>query len=90
MAERNRRENWDEPGSERGLKPLIDEYLASTREPVGSRNLFRETPDQSEQAEPPARADGRDKVASAEPAAIMVYLVCLAVLLIAALALGFL
>jgi hypothetical protein len=44
-----------------------------------------------EQAEPRARAQGRrDEVAPAEPAAILLYLVCVAVLLIAALALGFL
>ena len=72
------------------MKSLIDEYMASTREPVGSRNLFRETPDQSEQAEPRARSGGRDEVAPAQPAAIILYLVCVAVLLIAALALGFL
>jgi hypothetical protein len=69
------------------LKSLIDEYLASTREPVGSGNLFRERPDQSE---PPARAGGRDEVAPAKPTAIMLYLVCVAVLLIAALAVGLL
>ena len=90
MAEWNRQENRDDPGSGRSLKPLIDEYLASTREPVGSGNLFRETPDQSDQAEPRARAGGRDEVPSAEPSAILLYLVCVAVLLIAALALGFL
>jgi hypothetical protein len=90
VAERNRQGNWDESGSDRSLKPLIDEYLASTREPVGSRNLFRETPDQSEQAEPRAGAGGRDEAAPAEPAAITLYLVCVAVLLIAALAVGFL
>ena len=90
MAERNRQENRDEPDSGRSLRPLIDEYLASTREPVGWRNLFRETPDQSEQAEPRARARGRDEVARAEPAAIILYLVCVAVLLIAALGVGFL
>jgi hypothetical protein len=90
VAERNRRENRNEPGSDRRLKPLIDEYLASTREPVGSGNLFRETPDQSEQAEPRARARGRDNVASAEPSAVLLYLVGVALLLIFALALGFL
>jgi hypothetical protein len=91
VPERNRQENRNEPGSDRSLKPLIDEYLASTREPVGSRNLFRETPDQSEQVEEPrAGAGGRDEAAPAEPAAIILYLVCLAVLLIAALAVGFL
>jgi hypothetical protein len=90
VPERNRQENRNEPGSDRSLKPLIDEYLASTREPVGSRNLFRETPDQSEQVEPRAGAGGRDEAAPAEPAAIILYLVCLAVLLIAALAVGFL
>jgi hypothetical protein len=89
VAQRNRQGNRDESGSDRSLKPLIDEYLASTREPVGSRNLFRETPDQSDQAGPRARTRGRDEVASAEPAAIMLYLICVAVLLIAALALGF-
>ena len=72
------------------MKSLIDEYLASTREPVGSRNLFRETPDQSEQAGPRARAGDRDEVASAQPVAIILYLVCVALLLIAALAVGFL
>jgi hypothetical protein len=80
----------DEPGSDRSIRPLIDEYLASTREPVGSRNLFREPPDQSEQAELRARARGGDEVAQAEPAAIILYLVCVAVLLIAALAVGLL
>ena len=89
MPERNRQENRNEPGSDRSLKPLIEEYLASTREPVGSRNLFRETLDQAEQAEPPASA-ARREVAPAEPAAIILYLVCVAVLLIAALAVGFL
>jgi hypothetical protein len=74
----------------RSLRPLIDEYLASTREPLGSRNLFRETPDQTEQAERRAGAGGRDEAAPAEPAAIILYLVCVAVLLIAALAVGFL
>ena len=90
MAKPNRRENKVEPGSDESMKSLIDEYLASTREPVGSRNLFRETPDQSEQAEPRAGAGGRDEAAPAEPAAITLYLVCVAVLLIAALAVGFL
>ena len=70
------------------MKSLIDEYMASTREPVGSRNLFRETPDQSEQAESRDRSGGRDEVAPAQPAAIIPYLVCVGLLLIAALAVG--
>lgn len=90
MAERNRQENRAEPSSDRRLKPLVDEYLASTREPVGSHNLFRETPDRSEQVEPRTRAGGRDEVAPGEPAAIMLYLVCVALLLIAVLAVGLL
>ena len=90
MAQQDRREKTDVPDSAQGLKPLIDEYVASTREPVGSSNLFRETPDQSEQAEPRARTRSRNEVASAEPAAIMLYLACVAALLIAALAVGFL
>ena len=72
------------------MKSLMDEYLASTREPIGSRNLFRETPDQSEQAEARGRAGSRDEVASAEPTAIVFYLICVAALLAAALAVGFL
>jgi hypothetical protein len=72
------------------MKSLIDEYLASTREPVGSRNLFRETPDQSEHPESRAGAAYRDEVAWAKPAAIMLYLICAAVLLIVALAVGLL
>ena len=91
MADLRRPANGDEPKSDDlAMKSLMEEYLASTREPVGSRNLFRETPDQSEQADARVRAVGRDEVASAQPAAIMLYLICVAVLLIAALAVGFL
>ena len=90
MAQRDRRENTDVPDSDRSLKPLIDEYVASTREPVGSRNVFREAPDQSEQAEARVRTRSRDEVASAEPWAMMLYLICVAVLLIVALGIGFL
>jgi len=90
VPEPDRRENRNEPSSDDSMESLLGKYLASTREPVGSRNLFRETPDQSEQVEPRAGAGGRDEAAPAEPAAIILYLVCVVVLLIAALALGFL
>jgi hypothetical protein len=90
VDDQNRRSNTDEPTSEQSLRPLVDEYVASTCAPVGSRHLFRETPDQSEQGEARTRAEGRDEAASAEPSAIMLYIVCVAALLIAALAFGFL
>jgi hypothetical protein len=88
VAKPDRRENRDVPGSDQSLKSLMDEYLDSTREPIGSRNLFQEAPDQSEKAG--ARAGRRDEAASAEPSAIILYFICVAVLLIAALAIGFL
>jgi hypothetical protein len=90
VAKPDRRENRDEPRSDDSVKSLIDKYLASTREPVGSRNLFRETADQSEQAEPHPRKAGLARVALSESSAITLYLVCVAVLLVAALAIGFL
>ncbi|HJT15141.1 MAG TPA: hypothetical protein VJ790_21135 [Dongiaceae bacterium] len=90
MAKPDRRENRAERTSDESMKSLIDEYMASTREPVGSRDLFRETPVRSQQANAGARAGGRDEVVSARPSAIMLYLLCMAVLLIAALAIGFL
>jgi hypothetical protein len=89
VAKPDRRENRDEPGSDRSLKPLIDEYLASTREPVGSRDLFRETPDQSDQAESRQREAGFDRVTSTETSAMTLYLVCVAALLIAVLVILF-
>jgi hypothetical protein len=88
VAKPDRRENRGELRSDDSMKSLIDEYLDSMREPVGSRNLFRETPEQAEKAG--AHARRRDEVASAEPSAMMLYLICVAVLLIAALAIGFL
>ena len=90
MAQQDRREKTDVSNSDRSLKPLIDEYVASTREPVGSRNLFRETPDKSGQVEARRRTRSREEVASAEPSAMMLYLICVAVLLIVALGIGFL
>ena len=89
MANLRRPANRDEPQrDDPAMTSLVEEYLASTREPVGSRNLFREMPDQTEQAERRAGAGGRDEAAPAEPAAILLYLVCVAVLLIVALAVG--
>jgi hypothetical protein len=87
VAEPDRRENRDEPN--RDLKSLMEDYLASTREPVGSRNLFRETPDQAEQAERRAREEGFDRAPLNESSAMTLYLLCVAVLLIAALVFGF-
>jgi hypothetical protein len=40
VAQAKRRENRPEPQSGEAIKPLVDEYLASTREPVGSSDLF--------------------------------------------------
>ena len=89
MAEPNPRENRDESNSDDRLKSLIEEYVSSTREPVGARNLFRETPDPSEQAEPRSREDDLDRVPLNEPSAMTLNLVCVAALLIAALVFGF-
>lgn len=89
MAKPDRRESRDESNSGDSVKSLVEEYVASTREPVGSHNVFRETPDQSEQAEPRAREPGFDRVTLNEPSAMTLYLVCLAALLIAALAFAF-
>jgi hypothetical protein len=89
VAEPDRRENRDEPNRDQSLKSLVEEYLASTREPVGSRNLFRETPDQAEQVERRAREEGLDRVPLNESSAMTLYLVCVAVLLIVALVFGF-
>lgn len=89
MAKPDRRENRDESNSDDSVESLIEEYVASTREPLGSQNLFRETPDQSEQAEPRPREEGFDRVTLNESSAMTLYLVCVAVLLIAALAFGF-
>jgi hypothetical protein len=85
VAEADRRENRDEPNRDQSLKSLMEEYLASTREPVGSRNLFRETPDQLEQTDPRARETDFDRTTSTESSAMTLYLVCAAALLIAAL-----
>ena len=90
MPEPDRRENRNEPSSDDSMESLLGKYLASTREPVGSRNLFRETPDQSEQVEPHPRKAGFYRVTLNESSAMTFYLVCVAVLLIAALAVGFL
>lgn len=90
VAKPDRRENRDVPGSDQSLKSLMDEYLDSTREPVGSRNLFRETPDQSEQAEARSSRKRRDEVASLDSTAITLYLVFVAVLVVVALAVGLL
>lgn len=89
MAEPDPRENRDESNSDDSVKSLIEEYVSLTREPVGSRNLFRETPDQAEQAEPRPGEEGFDRVPLNESSAMTVYLVCVAVLVIAALAFGF-
>lgn len=89
MAKPDRRESRDESNSGDSVKSLVEEYVASTREPVGSQNVFRETPDQSEQAEPRAREPGLGRVTLNEPSAMTLYLVCLAALLIAALAFAF-
>jgi hypothetical protein len=89
VAKPDRRENRDEPNSDDSVESLIEEYVTSTREPLGSRDLFRETPDQSEQARPRAREAGFDRVTLNESSAMTLYLVCVAALLIAALAFGF-
>ena len=62
----------------------MEEYVASTREPVGSRNAFEETPSRSNQSLG-MRADAGGR-GSSEPSAIAIYLVCIAALLVAALA----
>ena len=68
VADLRRPANGDVPMSDDlAMTLLVEAYLASTREPVGSRNLFRETPDQSEQADARVRAVGRDEDASAKP-----------------------
>lgn len=89
MAKPDRRENRDESNSDDSVKSLVEEYVTSTREPVGSHNLFRETPDQSEQAEPHHREEDLDRVALNESSAMTLYPVCVAALVIAALAFGF-
>jgi hypothetical protein len=64
----------------------MDEYLASTREPVGSRNVFGQTPDPLPSTKATGEGPRREDQRAAGPLAIALFLVCAAGLLIGALA----
>lgn len=63
----------------------MEQYVASTRDPIGSRNVFQETENPSEHL--PTRRDEADlgHGTSGESSAMAIYLACVAGLLIAAL-----
>jgi hypothetical protein len=86
VAKPERRENWEEPKSDDAVKSLMDEYLASTREPVVSRSILDEGPSRSPETKAHGRRSDLEGGASAEPSAMALYLICVAGLLVAALA----
>ena len=63
----------------------MEQYVASTRDPIGSRNVFEETENPSEHL--PTRRDEADL--GHGTSGIALYLACVAGLLIAALAYAF-
>ena len=79
MAHPNRAEPRPETTSDDTVTSLMDEYLASTREPVGLRNVFGEIPSPVRQA--PLSKPEHDSSA----AAMAILLVCITGVLVAAL-----
>ena len=79
MANPNRAEPKPETMSDDTVTSLMHEYLDSTREPVGSRNVFEETRSRARQA--PASEPKHDS----SVAAMAILLICITGVLIAAL-----
>ena len=79
MANPNRAEPRPETTSDDTVASLMREYLDSTKEPVGSRNLFDE-------ARPPARrAPPAEPKPDSSAAAMAILLICITGVLVAAL-----
>ena len=79
MANPNHKEPRPETTSDDTVTSLMDEYLASTREPVGLRNAFGETPLPVRQA-PPSKPEH-----DSSAAAMAILLVCITGVLVTAL-----
>ena len=79
MANPNRAEPKPETMSDDTVTSLMDEYLDSTRESIGSRNVFGETPSPARQA-PPSQAKH-----DSSAAAMAILLISITGVLIAAL-----
>ena len=78
MAHPHRAEPKPETMSDETVTSLMDEYLASTREPVGLRNAFGETPLPVRQA-PPSKPEH-----DSSAAAMAILLICLTGVLVTA------